>query len=104
MSTTASWIILFGRIVFVVFFVNSALGHLLTPQNTIAYARADKMPFPILAGYPAGLWLAGGSALVTLGAWPDLGCLMLAAFVIRRPRSSIAIRRFRLARRAWPRT
>jgi putative oxidoreductase len=51
-------------------------------MNTIAHARAYKMPFPILAGYPAGLWLVGGSTLVALGAWPDLGCLMLAAFVI----------------------
>jgi hypothetical protein len=40
MSTTAAWIVLLGRIVFVVFFVNSAIGHLFAPQNTIAYARA----------------------------------------------------------------
>jgi hypothetical protein len=46
-----------------VFFVNSAIGHLFTPQNTIANARADKMPLPILAGYPAGLWLLGGFTL-----------------------------------------
>jgi hypothetical protein len=40
------------------------------------------MPLPILAEYPAGLRPLGGSAFVALDAWPDLGCLMLAAFVI----------------------
>jgi uncharacterized membrane protein YphA (DoxX/SURF4 family) len=82
MSTAAEWILLFGRILFVVFFADSALGHLRQPQARVAYARAYKMPLAYLGGWPAGIWLLGGSALVALGVWPDLGCLMLAAFVI----------------------
>ena len=40
------------------------------------------MPFPLLAGWPAGLWLLAGSASIVLGAWGDLGSLMLGLFVI----------------------
>ena len=46
------------------------------------YAKRSGMPFPLLAGWPAGLWLLAGSASIVLGAWGDIGALMLGLFVI----------------------
>ena len=48
----------------------------------IGYARSARLPLPYLAGWPSALWLGAGSVLLALGIWPDLGSLMLGAFVI----------------------
>lgn len=37
---------------------------------------------PAVAGWPAGLWLITGGLLIALGVWPDVGTLMIAAFLI----------------------
>jgi uncharacterized membrane protein YphA (DoxX/SURF4 family) len=82
MSATAGAILLVGRILFASFFVFAADGHLRQHAARVGYARSTGVPLPYLAGWPAGLWLAAGAASVGVGLWPDIGALMLAAFVV----------------------
>lgn len=39
-------------------------------------------PYPWLAGWPSGLWLVTAAVSLGVGIWPDIGALMVAAFVI----------------------
>ena len=39
-------------------------------------------PVPAVAGWVAGVWLILGAVSLGLGIWPDVGSLMIAAFVI----------------------
>jgi uncharacterized membrane protein YphA (DoxX/SURF4 family) len=46
------------------------------------YARSVGFPLAAIAGWPTGLWLVVGGLSVALGIWPDVGALMIAAFVV----------------------
>jgi uncharacterized membrane protein YphA (DoxX/SURF4 family) len=65
-----------------VFFANSAYGHFKNHTMMTGYAKQSGVPVPVVAGWPAGAWLAAGAVSVAFGIWADLGALMLAAFVI----------------------
>jgi len=82
MSTTAGVILLAGRLLFAVFFLNSAYGHFKNHAMMTSYAKQSGVPLPFVAGWPAGAWLATGAVSISLGIWADLGALMLAVFVI----------------------
>ena len=82
MSASAGAILLAGRVLFAVFFAGSAYGHFKNHTMMTAYARKVGVPVPVLAGWPAGAWLAAGAISVAAGIWADLGSLMLAAFVV----------------------
>lgn len=86
MSDTAGVLVLVGRMVFSMFFLAAAMMHFTKPEQMIGYARAMRFPIPVLAGYPAGLWLAAGGASVAAGIWPDIGALMLGLFVVATPK------------------
>lgn len=81
MSDAAAWTLLVGRILFVMLFLNSAIGHLTKGEMSIGYARHMHLPAPLLAAWPSGVWLLAGSLSIVLGIWADLGALMLALFV-----------------------
>jgi putative oxidoreductase len=81
MSTTASAILLVGRILFVALFVVSAQGHIANHARFVATAKG-RIPVPYVAGWPVGAWLALAILSMVLGIWPDVGALMLAAFLI----------------------
>jgi putative oxidoreductase len=66
MSTTASVILLFGRIFFVALFVVSAWGNIVDHQRYVT----------------VGIWQLVATVSVVLGIWPDVGVLMIAAFLI----------------------
>jgi putative oxidoreductase len=80
-STTGSLIFLVGRILFVALFLVSAQGHIANHARFVATAKG-KIPVPYLAGWPVGAWLALAILSMVLGIWPDVGALMLAAFLI----------------------
>jgi uncharacterized membrane protein YphA (DoxX/SURF4 family) len=82
MSTTAGVILLVGRVLFAVFFASSAYGHFKNHRMMVGYAKQSGVPLPVVAGWPAGAWLAAGAISIATGVWADLGALMLAAFVI----------------------
>ena len=82
MSAGAGAVVLVGRVLFSIFFVRSGWGHLTKGKGMIGYADTAGLPVPYLAGWPSGVWLIAASACVALGIWPDVGALMVAAFVI----------------------
>jgi putative oxidoreductase len=81
MSTLGGMILFVGRILFVALFVSAAHGHI---QNHPRYVEGSgkKLPFPVLAGWPAGVWLLLAAVSIVVGIWADLGSLMIAAFLI----------------------
>ena len=82
MSVAAGIIDLIGRIVFSIFFLNAGRGHI---QNSAAYegfARSVSFPIRGVGGWPSGVLLVAGGLSVALGIWPDIGTLLIAAFVI----------------------
>jgi len=81
MSTLGGMILFVGRILFVALFVSAARGHI---QNHPRYVEGSgkKLPFPVLAGWPAGVWLLLAAVSIVVGIWADLGSLMIAAFLI----------------------
>ena len=81
MSTTASSIVLVGRILFVALFVVSAQGHIANHARFVATAKG-KIPIPYVVGWPVGAWLVLATLSMVLGIWPDVGALMMAAFLI----------------------
>ena len=81
MSTTASVILVLGRIFFVAMFVVSAWGNIVDHQRYVTLTKG-KMPVPYVAGWPVGVWEIVATASMVLGIWPDVGMLMIAAFLI----------------------
>lgn len=75
-------IVLAGRVLYSIFFVRSGWGHLTKREGMITTAGKAGLPVPYLAGLPSAVWLFAGSASIVLGVWPDIGSLMLGAFVI----------------------
>jgi putative oxidoreductase len=82
-SDAAGVVVLIGRILFAYFFgAVAGVGHIKRDQMMRGYAQQAGFPVPAVAGWVAGLWLMSGAASVALGIWPDVGSLMIGAFVI----------------------
>jgi putative oxidoreductase len=83
LSDAAGLIVLAGRLLFATFFAWIAgMGHIRRSEIMKDYARSAGFPLPAVAGWPVGLWLIVGGLSIALGAWPDVGALMIAVFVI----------------------
>ncbi len=82
MSEAAGGVFLAGRIVMALFFYFSASFHVFQRAQAEGYAKSVGFPFPPLAGWPSGLWLAAAATSVAAGIWPDIGALMIALWVI----------------------
>lgn len=81
MSDTAGAILLAGRIVFAFFFAIAGWRHVVGGAQMTDYARGVGFPAPALAPWPAGIWLLAAAVSVGAGIWPDIGALMLIAFL-----------------------
>lgn len=82
MSEAAGAVLLVGRVLFAAYFAYYGLGHFRGSRNFIEGTRArGRLPVPILAGWPAGVWLWAGALSLALGIWPDIGVSMIALFV-----------------------
>jgi putative oxidoreductase len=83
MSEAAGVVVLIGRIAFAFFFgAVAGVGHFKRGQMMRGYAEQAGFPVPAIAGWVAGLWLILGAVSVAAGIWPDVGSLMIGAFVI----------------------
>lgn len=84
MSDAAGASVLAGRILFALFFgvVAGIGGHIRQSAAMEGYAKSMRFPIVAIAGWPTGLWLVIASASIGLGAWGDVGALMIAAFVV----------------------
>ena len=81
MSTAASAILFVGRLLFVGLFMSTAVNHIRSRDRYVAIAKG-RIPIPYVAGWPAGVWLLLADVSLVLGVWPDIGALMLAAFLV----------------------
>jgi putative oxidoreductase len=74
-------VFLVGRILFALVFVASGLmGHLAKARETAQYARSQGAPAPELMVPLSGVVIIVGGLSVALGAYADLGALLLAGF------------------------
>lgn len=78
-----NWVFLAGRILFSVMFFESGIkNHILGRKGAVAYARQSRAPLPELTVPATGVMIVVGSTMVALGAWGDLGALLIAAFLV----------------------
>lgn len=84
MSDVAGAFVLAGRVIFAVFFgfVAGYGGHVKMSKMLEGYAQSVKFPLAAIAGWPTGLWLIAGALSIALGVWPDVGALMIIAFLL----------------------
>lgn len=83
MSDAGGWILVVGRILFALqFTIVAGRFHLLKGEMAVGYARQMRFPLPALAWWPTGIWLVAAGLSIALGVWPDVGALMVCAFVI----------------------
>jgi len=75
-------IVLIGRILFVVLFLNSAVGHIAQRQQMAGYASSRGVPASELVVPASGVLLGLGGLSVLLGIWADLGALLLVIFLV----------------------
>jgi len=73
---------LIGRLIFVAMFLNSGVNHFRRRETMTAYARSAGGPAPELMVPATGVIIFVGGALIAVGLWPDLGALLLAAFLL----------------------
>lgn len=74
-------IFLIGRILLVLVFIGSGIGHL-TQEGMVGYAQFKKIPSPALAVRLSGVLLLAGAAGVILGIWGDLAALLSALLLL----------------------
>lgn len=75
-------VVLIGRILFVLLFLNSAIGHLTQTRPMAQYAGSQGIPFPWLAVFGSGILQLVGALMVLLGVWADVGALLLVVFLV----------------------
>ncbi|GAB2971940.1 DoxX family protein [Saccharothrix stipae] len=73
---------LIGRILFVLLFFGSAVGHLTQSEAMAGYAAAKGVPSARAATVGSGVLLVVAGLMVLLGVWADLGALLLALFLL----------------------
>jgi putative oxidoreductase len=81
MTALAGAILLVGRILFAGLFAFSARGHVENHHRYAGFARG-KLPIPSVAGWPTGLFLLLADLSIVAGIWPDVGSLMIMAFLL----------------------
>ena len=74
-------IFVIGRILAVLVFIGSGLGHL-TEKNMVGYAQFKKIPSAALAVRLSGVLLLAGAAGIVLGIWGDLAAVLSALLVL----------------------
>ena len=73
---------LIGRLLFVGAFLMSGISHLTKRGGMVAYAETTRNPAPAVTVPLSGVVEIVSCLLIALGAWPDLGALLLAFFLI----------------------
>ncbi len=75
-------LILIGRLMFGLVFVAAALGHLTETKGIARQAEQRGIPRPQRVVQLSGIAILIGAASVMLGVFPDVGALILAAFLL----------------------
>ena len=75
-------VLIVGRILFALIFINSGFAHFAQREAMTGYAQFKKVPAAKLAVPVTGLMILLGGISVVLGFWMDFGALLLAIFLI----------------------
>ncbi|GAA4289033.1 DoxX family protein [Georgenia daeguensis] len=75
-------LVLLGRVLFGLLFLGSGYGHLAQRQMMAGYAASKGVPAANLMVPLTGLQILVGALMVALGIWPDVGALLLVAFLL----------------------
>ena len=75
-------LLVIGRVLFALIFINSGIAHLTNLQAMTGYAQFKKVPAPKLAVIVTGLMLIIGGLYIAFGVYADLGALLLAVFLV----------------------
>lgn len=70
------------RIVFALDFLVSGMAHFFQMKMMAPYTKSKGVPFPEAAVLGTGALMLAGGAMVALGAWADLGFLIIAFFLV----------------------
>lgn len=71
-------VLLIGRILFALMFINGGLAHFKNLEAMTGYATYKKVPAAKLSVQVSGLALLLGGLSIVLGVWIDLGALIIA--------------------------
>ena len=77
-----SAILLIGRILFALLFINSGINHFTKLEAMTGYAKYKKLPAAKLGVLVSGLMILLGGLYIVLGFYADLGALLIAIFLI----------------------
>lgn len=75
-------VLIVGRILFALIFINSGFAHFAQKEAMTGYAQFKKVPAAKLAVPLSGLMILLGGISVVIGLWMDLGALLLAIFLL----------------------
>lgn len=75
-------VFLIGRVLLAAIFLLSAVGHFTQTQPMAQYAASKGVPAPAAGVIVSGLIGLVGALSIVLGIWPDLGALLLIAFLV----------------------
>ena len=75
-------ILIIGRTLFALIFINSGINHLTKLEALTGYATYKKVPAPKLAVVVSGVMILVGGLYVAFGVYADLGALLIAIFLI----------------------
>ena len=75
-------LLVIGRVLFALIFINSGIAHLTKLNDMTGYAQFKKVPAPKLAVIVTGLMLIIGGLYIVFGVYADLGALLLAVFLV----------------------
>ena len=75
-------VLIVGRILFALIFINSGFAHFAQREAMTGYAQFKKVPAAKLAVPLSGVMILLGGLSIVLGLWMDLGALLLAIFLI----------------------
>jgi putative oxidoreductase len=81
MTTLGGIVLLAGRILFAGMFAYAARGHIVNHARYVA-GSGHKLPIPYLAGWPTGVLFLVAELSIVVGIWPDIGTLLLVAFLV----------------------
>ena len=76
------WLVLVGRLLFVLLFLGSGVGHFSQTQMMAGYAQSKGVPSARASVIGTGVMIVVGALMVLLGVWADLGALLLLVFLV----------------------
>jgi len=75
-------VLVIGRVLFAIIFINSGINHFLKLEAMAGYATYKKVPAAKASVLLSGLMILVGGIYVALGIYADLGALLIAIFLI----------------------